>query len=361
MSESPFRNVVRALAFVMGAKVVIWAACYLGSGDASWLNAFHKWDSYWYEGIASAGYEDGSRLMDPMLGQSNWAFFPLYPLLVSILGKVLSIDPAWSMEVLSWPIAMGCLLALRALFSAHGLHEQKDFFVFLCWPFGLFLFVHYSDALYLALACTSLLAIGRNRLGIAALCLALLVLTRPNGLFFVPVGLLYYTARHPVMGKERWSVAEIRSAGLLLIAPAVSFAAWCAYQWHATGDAFAFSTAQAGWGRRWSWPWESLFNSGGFAPQFESWYTLVLLIASGWYWRRLEWSFRVWLVLGIVVPMCSGSVDSMTRFSIAFVPLMLMVAKDLAQRPRVILFQGVLLVFHLLCLTLWATYHPLMA
>jgi hypothetical protein len=75
----------------------------------------------------------------------------------------------------------------------------------------------------------------------------------------------------------------------------------------------------------------------------------------------MEWSFRVWLVLGIVVPMCSGSVDSMTRFAIAFVPLMLMLAKDLSHSPRAALFHGVLIVLQIICLTLWATYHPLMA
>jgi Gpi18-like mannosyltransferase len=352
---------VAVLAYVLCAKVMIWSACALLAGDTSWTNAFHKWDSYWYEGLATTGYEDGARLKDPSVGQSNWAFFPLYPALVRSVGVLLRIPPAWAMEVLSWLSALGSILAVRALFNVHGCQKPRDLTVFLLWPFCLFIYVHYSDALFLALACATLVAIARKRTGLAALCSALLVLTRPNGLLFIPVVLLYHLARHPVQADGRRHIQGVRPLLLLLLAPAMTFALWCGYQWHATGDLFAFSTAQAGWGRHWSWPWESLFNSGGFAPQFESWYTLVLLFATGWYWKRLEWSFRAWLLVGIVVPMCSGSVDSMTRFAIAFVPLMLVVAQDIDRSERPVLAFGSLVVLQLIGLALWATYHPLMA
>lgn len=128
-----------------------------------------------------------------------------------------------------------------------------------------------------------------------------------------------------------------------------------------TGTPFAFSEAQAGWNRTISWPWEGLFASGDFATQFESWYTLALVIATTWYWRKLENSFRLWLVLGILGPLLSGSVDSMTRFSLSFIPLVLVVNADLERSKRPYLVYGLLIGIQAFCLSLWALYHPLMA
>jgi Gpi18-like mannosyltransferase len=350
------------LAAILSAKLLIWAVCGLWTGDWSLLSAFHKWDSYWYAGIVEGGYDDAAALLDRATGQTNWAFFPAYPLIVFVVRSALSISTPWAMELLSIPIALWCLVAARPLFIIHGGNATHGLLTFLLWPFSLFLFVHYSDALFVALVLSSLVAIERRRLGLAAACLALLAITRPNGLFFLPVGVIYWMSREA----EKWngdlySAAGMRRLVLLISAPVLSFCAWCAFQWSMTGNAFAFSYAQAGWGRKPTWPWESLFNSGGFASQFESWYTVVLVLASVWCWRRWEWAFRIWLLLGILGPMLSGSVDSMTRFAIAFFPLTLALARYLSRAKRPGVAYAMLILLQLLSLALWAAYHPLMA
>ncbi len=344
------------------AKLLMWAVCVLWSGDWSWLSAFHKWDSYWYAGIVEGGYDDATALLTRATGQSNWAFFPAYPLLVFIVGSALNIPTPWAMELLSLPIALWCLVAARYLFIIHGCPPNHGLRTFLLWPFSLFLYVHYSDALFVALVLSSLIAMERRRVGLAAACLALLAITRPNGMFFLPVGVIYWLTRESGMWNGGvYSAPAMRRILLLIAAPVLSFCAWCAYQWSMTGNALAFKTAQAGWGRKLTWPWESLFNSGGFAPQFESWYSVALVLVTVRYWRQLEWAFRVWLVLGIVGPMLSGSVDSMTRFAIAFFPLILVVAGDLSRAKRPGFAYAMLIALQLLCLGLWAAYQPLMA
>lgn len=147
----------------------------------------------------------------------------------------------------------------------------------------------------------------------------------------------------------------------MLAGPILSFAAWCAVLWRQTGDPFAFNTAQTGWGREFSWPWEGFFASSGFATQFESWYTLALIAATAWYWRHLTVPYRLWLALGILGPLLSGSVDSMTRFALSFIPLILVVSADIERSKRPYYTYAAFIGLQIFCLSLWALYHPLMA
>jgi hypothetical protein len=59
--------------------------------------------------------------------------------------------------------------------------------------------------------------------------------------------------------------------------------------------------------------------------------------------------------------MLSGSVDSMTRFAIAFFPLTLALARYLSRAKRPGVAYAMLILLQLLSLALWAAYHPLMA
>ncbi|MCC6839101.1 MAG: hypothetical protein IT230_02980 [Flavobacteriales bacterium] len=267
------------------------------------------------------------------------------------------------MELLSIPIAFFCLCGAWLFISQNGANARQGTLTFLLWPFSIFLFVHYSDALYIALLLWALAALKCKQDFLATICLALLVVTRPNGIFFIPVVLLFIVHQEAqgrgtplFLNPVAW-----RRIFHVLLCPALSFSAWCVVLWRLVGDPFAFNTAQTGWGRELSWPWQGFFASGDFATQFESWYTLVLIAGTTWYWRRLAWPYRIWLVLGILGPLLSGSVDSMTRFALSFIPLIMMVSTDLERSKRPYLMYAVFISLQLFCLCLWALYHPLMA
>lgn len=355
-----FPTAVRLGSLVVLSKLIIWLACVPGTHDRSWISAFHKWDSYWYERIADQGY-DPAILLDGAT-QSSFAFFPAYTMLARSVSSIFSISLPWAMEVLSFPIAFFCLWGAWALFALNGIDPRKGTVHFLLWPFSLFLFVHYSDALFIALLLWALVGLHRRQDLLAAACLTLLAVTRPNGIFFIPVVVLFIA----VQDGHRKSmlpvdVAVWRRTLRVLTGPILSFAAWCALLWRQTGDPFAFNTAQTGWGRKLSWPWEGFFASGDLATQFESWYTLALIAATLWYWQRLTVPYRLWLALGILGPLLSGSVDSMTRFALSFFPLIMLVSLDLERSKRPYPAYAVLIGLQFFCLGLWALYHPLMA
>jgi hypothetical protein len=45
------------------------------------INYFSQWDGGWYSQIALSGYPAGNNPLS-----ENWAFFPLYPLLMRVFG-----------------------------------------------------------------------------------------------------------------------------------------------------------------------------------------------------------------------------------------------------------------------------------
>jgi|GEM_PF-6993202 len=354
-------TLVLVLSLVFAAKLIIWLACGLWTHDWSWISAFHKWDSYWYERIAEQGYNASTDIVDGVI-QDTFAFFPSYPLLAHAASGIFNISVPWAMEVLSYPIAMACLWGAWTYFSIKGINPQRGLLNFLLWPFSLFLFVHYSDALFIALVLWALVALARAQDRFAAACLALLAITRPNGIFFLPVvALLIVERENRKRGSSSIDRFILQRVAAVLIGPILSFSVWCVVQWRLTGNPFAFSAAQSGWSRKLSWPWEGFFASGDLATQLESWYTLALIMITAWYWRRMTWPYRSWLVLGILGPLLSGSVDSMTRFALAFIPLVIAVSTDLERAKRPYVTYAALVGSQLLCLSLWALYHPLMA
>lgn len=177
------------LSLVIIAKLIIWVACGTWSHDWSWISAFHKWDSYWYERVAEQGYNDPASALDGAT-QGTFAFFPAYSMLSRAVSSIFSIPVPWAMEVLSFPIALACLGGAWTYFSIMGIESRRGLLNFLLWPFSLFLFVHYSDALFIALILWTLVGLQRRQDLLAATCLTLLAVTRPNGIFFIPVVVL---------------------------------------------------------------------------------------------------------------------------------------------------------------------------
>lgn len=357
----------RALLVAFLIALLVRAAVYLvhvRSGDHNWPAAFHRFDSYWYERIATTGYPDVDDRRD--LGwtdstgshQSEWAFFPLYPMLARAVAELTGASIPQAMEVLSWVFALAALVSFKG-FARRLLppHEAGlALMAFALFPFAVFLHVHYAEALFLFVLLTVFNCLIDDRRWQAALLLAILVLVRPNGLFVLPVAVLFLV-------EQRRSVWRTSGILLMFVPTALAFSAYCYFQYVHTGEAFAFSLAQAGWGRDLSWPWTGFFKSGDLATQIESIYTIALVVLALVVRKRMPLSYNVLLWTNILVPLCSGSVDSITRFTLVLFPLFLLAGPWLATihvRWRIVL--GCIgLTLQLVCAWLWATGHPLMA
>jgi hypothetical protein len=232
-----------------------------------------NYDCAWYEHTARAGY-DLAPHGDIYANTANWAFFPLYPLL---LAGVAAIAP--SAGDMSWAgilLSTACFAGFAAL---GGLYLQESgsgiaatprplplawIALVSLWPGDLYFAFPYSEALYALLMTASLLALIRRRDLEAALASAALTATRPPGVLMVPVIIadrLRYLWREHRAGRLLRLPVTVLSHVLLpmALAPLGLFAFMAYLRWH-MGDGLAFVHVQSAWNRHTLPPWLFLWD-----------------------------------------------------------------------------------------------------
>lgn len=295
-------------------------------------------DAGWYQRIAAEGYRTPS---DGDLGhwhgtdvhQTEWAFFPLYPWILRATARSTGLNVADSMLLLGALFSgLLALLALRFFTVLRG--EIAAFWgvmALLLQPFGIYFHLGMTEALFLCALLGAFLSIAKRSGAGLALCATALVLTRPHGIFLLPVLLVYALEVDGARIHDIWERPFHWMNRLWpLVFPVVAFAVYGVFQWQRTGDLFAFSSAQAGWGRSLTWPYTGFFNGGDIATQFDSWYTLALLALAVAVRKKLPLSFNLLIAVSILLPLFSGSVASMPRFSAVLFPLFLLAGSALA-------------------------------
>jgi Gpi18-like mannosyltransferase len=208
-----------------------------------------RWDTVSYVGIAKDGYDPGPFVA---FSYKNWAFFPLYPLLVRGVALVLSVFTGGVAGV-SLYLAAGLIVSnLCFVFALYYLDELADLLGFskmqkiltvvllLTFPAGYFYSLIYGESLFLLLSCLFLYFLFNNRIKLSALALGLLLVTRSNGLTFLPVFFIWFL----VFTKNRTSIKDLVTSILLISAPIALF---LFYMDALTGDFFAPIKIQEAW------------------------------------------------------------------------------------------------------------------
>ncbi|MGI9111797.1 MAG: mannosyltransferase family protein [Gaiellaceae bacterium] len=302
----------------------------LGVGIDVWA----RWDSDWYLRIAEQGYSGAP--------SSTPAFFPLYPGLVALLGRLLAGHYVLAGVLLSLAACAVAFVLLHRLARVRLGEEAagRAVLYLAIFPTALFLQAVYSESLYLALALAAFLLAERGRFLGAGVATGLAMLTRPVGIALLPaLALLAWRADDRRRAFLRLAVSiPIAAAYPLLLA------AWIE-------EPFAFLRAQDGiWNRELSWAgplgglWEGvavLFadRSGrdlalnlqqlGFTVGF-----LVLGLAA---WRRFGAPYGLFALVSLAIPLSFPSerwpLLSMSRFGLVLFPLLLVLA-TLGSRPR---------------------------
>lgn len=295
-------------------------------GDA--IDVWARWDSDWYLRIASDGYSWPS---------STPAFFPLYPLLVATLGRVLLGHELLAGVLLSLAAA-GVGFALLYRLGAQRLGPaaaRRAVVVLALFPTSLFLGAVYSEALFLALAVAVFLLAERGRLGSAAVLTGLALLTRPQGLALLPVLALF-----------AWRSGRRRDLALLAV-PLALLAAYPLALWLWIDRPFAFLRAQEVWDRDLS----PLGPLGGIAAALGDAslvdgdtvalaFAAVMVPLAVLAWRRLGAAYGLYASVALALPMSFpserlGGLYSFPRLCIVAFPCFLAAGSlSLAGRTR---------------------------
>jgi len=153
--------------------------------DLPIIGSFVKWDSWFYLQIAREGYSL----------QKLWAFRPLYPLILRLLGTLFTpffqeqeafIVAGMIWNLITFVFAVVFLYKLTILL----IDQESAFYsvIFLCFfPSSVFFTALYTESTYIFLTVSAMYYLERNRVSLATMFAVLAGFTRPEGfLLFIP-------------------------------------------------------------------------------------------------------------------------------------------------------------------------------
>jgi hypothetical protein len=237
------RLVILVAALLVEAGVFVTNPRLLHGDAAPILRSLTTWDGDWFVGIARNGYHVEA-FGDT--GYHDYAFFPLYPMLVRVLALpwpdlVGPIAIALNFVLFAVALVLLVRLARPHLGEARAIRAAALFALF---PFSFVFTMAYSETLTLVLVVLSFLAVERGYAGRAGIAFGLASLTRAQSAFFLVPLLL--AARKQGGSRLRWLALGVGPLATL------SYVVWVAFF---TGSWNGYFGSYAAWGR----------NSGGAA------------------------------------------------------------------------------------------------
>jgi hypothetical protein len=287
------RAAAGALPLWVGTRVAIvlltiGAGWLLPAGDRGshprFLDQWHHWDTDLFRKVAEHGYFSAA------YGDRTEAFFPGFPFAMRLVHLLVPDWIAAGMVVAALAGAVACTALYRLAEQEAGeLAGRRAVLYLVLFPYAVFLFAGYSEALFLAFATTAWLAARREAWWLAGLLGAGASATRVTGIALgVGLGVQFLAQHWP---RRRWrTFVDAKVPALLL--PVVPVVAYVAYLHSRTGHWDAYQRALAeGWGRHSGWPFS------GLGPTWD------LATGTG-QTRPFLWSWRaelIAMVLGVVV------------------------------------------------------------
>ncbi|MBX3082882.1 MAG: hypothetical protein KF716_14695 [Anaerolineae bacterium] len=337
---------------------VVWSAAYYAelampspTSDAAWhalpnnvfLDVWARWDSGFYLGIVDHGYyfEPGQ--------QSSVAFFPVYPLLTSLVKPL-----AGSTVAAGWLISNLCFLG--ALIFLYRLTEfefrdastaRRAIFYLAAFPTSFFFSAIYTESTFLLFAIGAFYFARRQAWAWAVLFGLLCGATRIVGVvMWGVVGLEWLRAQGWTLQRswrrEAWSTLfkTLRTQWMILalicIIPLglISYMGFLKVKFN---DPVAFSTTQAAWQRQTNGPVKVVYDSlaslrgSDFLTGMRVWWHVLLdvgsliavLASSVTIWRRLGESYAIYSLLSMLIP-ASSSTQSLMRYILVVFPFFML-------------------------------------
>jgi Gpi18-like mannosyltransferase len=330
------------------------------SGDIYWraipqnilADGLVRWDSGFYRDIVKGGYQS-------VAGIHNTAFFPLYPMLVRLLSKIIG-------HVYLSGLLISNLMFLISLFYLYALvkHEYRDddtagraVFYLACAPTAFFFSAMYSESTFLAFLIACLYYARTARWGWAALTGAAASAARIPGVFVAVFILLEGFSR---AGIRLWSTPWSKQAQFELLKEDIRRIRFCwqsilaailsttglliymiylkntfgdplafihqQYNWYGefTGNPFvrffvdAFNNIHFNWGF-----WAGKINVNVLQDIVATLIFLPLVIAVI---IKMRPSYGIFTLLLFLLPIYGGNVVSMRRYILMLVPCFMLLA-----------------------------------
>jgi Gpi18-like mannosyltransferase len=302
------------------------------------LAVWGRWDAVHYLDIATLGYQG-----------TNMAFFPLYPLLIRLLGSLAGNHLIAGLLISNASFFFGLLYLYKLLEREYdrAVARRAIFYVSI-FPTAVYFTAVYTESLFFMLTVASFYYMRTRAWWLAGIFGFLAALTRVEGvLLLVPFLIEWFSQERPLRVR---SIVDLTAAALIPL----GLALYMTYLWVLRADPLYFSHIQIHWNRHLAPPWVSLINAfgkvaHGATPQIvanqslEIGFTLLMVgvLVAGWH--ALRPSYIAYMALSILVPMSTSNLMSMPRFALVLFPMFAILARW-GERPWV---NNVILAFSL--------------
>lgn len=300
------------------------------------LYLFLQWDGGNYFEIAKNGY---SR---PEL----FAFFPLYPGLISVLGEIIPLELAGL--VISNLSFFGFLMVSQKYLRTYypGINQNVFFFSLFLFPSTFILSFYYPESLLLLLTLVSVSLLRSKAYFPSAVFASFSAITRPQGVVFVMAFvwfILFRTSERLISKIALVSVSIFPILTYLFI------------QSRYTNNLLAPIQAQTYW-QRFTFPKITLqFDYLGLLA-LANLSTLIFVLWLFWHYKKhLDIFAKLFFASSIFLPIISGSLDGFPRYLLSSFPIFILLAHMLQTKPHKIILFSLLALLQALCLGLFVS------
>jgi hypothetical protein len=315
------------------------------------LAVWGRWDAVHYIDVATQGYQG-----------TDMAFFPLYPLLIKIIGALAGNHLIAGLLISNAAFFFGLLFLYKLVEREYDRAvARRAIFYISIFPSAVFFSAVYTESLFFMLTVASFYYMRSRKWWVAGAIGLLAAMTRVEGvLLTVPFAIEWFSQYGPALKKGS---ADLVRAATSLLAGAlipIGLLIYMGYLWVLIADPLYFSHVQAHWNRHFAPPWVSVINAfekiahtgagQTIANQsLELAFTALMIAVLIGGWRALRPSYIAYLGLSILIPMCTSSLMSMPRFALVLFPMFAILARW-GERPWV---NNVILAFSLPMLGLY--------
>ncbi|HEX7611029.1 MAG TPA: mannosyltransferase family protein [Solirubrobacteraceae bacterium] len=347
-----------------------------------------RWDALWYLEISHHGYSPPGLV--PGNPGERAAFFPLYPLLVHLLGgwagNGATLVVATLLSLIAFTVAL--LIVHRLATLEFGPRAARAAILIIAfWPAGAFFSAPYTESLFLALSAGAFLAARSDRWWLAGVLGAGASATRNTGvLLMVPLLTMYLwgprSAQAPLAAARarwhRWSPRfPVRRDVLWLALVPLGLVAYSLYLQAEVGDWQTWRTAQTDFGRpHITSPITTLHLAstgvyhalreglGGITDPnlLDALVLVILVIAILGMARRIPLPYTTWVIVAAVpallTPFSGEALRSLPRFVAVLFPVAIWLGDALTRNRRDLLVpwlvvSGAMLVATTVAFTIW--------
>ncbi|MDR1101611.1 MAG: glycosyltransferase family 39 protein [Clostridiales bacterium] len=300
--------------------------------DDEWLNVFMRWDGLHYSNIAAQGYGE--------FNSFNYAFFPLYPILINLLNRLTNVGYFQSAIYISRVAFFIFIIILYNTVKKRHDSKRALYTVISAslFPGAFFYIAPYTESLFVLLALVTFLSCEKERWLCASICVMFACSLKFLGVILIPIVIIEYLHKY----------RRIYPNFLFFLLMPLGLGGYMYFLYQETGNALYFSFCETAYSRFKALPPLPLIKSVKnlitaiksqaytAASDFilfknylmETVFSITNIICIIFSYKKIERKYFLYCILAFIIPFSTfvgaEGLSGMIRYSLALFPLFFM-------------------------------------